>query len=75
MLPEVLRDVGGVRFIIIGVLFVVLMIFRPFGILGARQPERSLHRTLLAGRGAPISHAEADAAGNPARTNTRVTGP
>jgi branched-chain amino acid transport system permease protein len=46
LLPEVLRDVGALRFVIVGVAFVVLMIFRPFGILGARRPERSLRRTL-----------------------------
>ena len=46
VLPEVLRDVGALRFVIVGVAFVVLMIFRPFGILGARRPERSLRRTI-----------------------------
>ncbi len=45
VLPELLRDVGALRFVIVGVLFVVLMIFRPHGILGARRPERSLSRT------------------------------
>lgn len=47
-LPELFRDVGGLRFIIVGLLFVVLMILRPHGILGARRPERSLRRTLVA---------------------------
>jgi branched-chain amino acid transport system permease protein len=46
VLPELLRDVGALRFVIVGVIFVVLMIFRPFGILGARRPERSLRRTI-----------------------------
>jgi branched-chain amino acid transport system permease protein len=46
VLPEVLRDVGALRFVIVGAVFVVLMIFRPFGILGARRPERSLRRTI-----------------------------
>jgi len=55
MLPEFLRDFGAVRFIIIGVLFVVLMIFRPHGILGARRPERSLRRTLLSRASGPRS--------------------
>ena len=49
LLPEVLRDIGALRFVIVGVVFVVLMIFRPFGILGARRPERSLRRTIRAG--------------------------
>ncbi len=48
VLPELLRDVGAVRFVIVGILFVVLMIFRPHGILGARRPQRSLRRTLVA---------------------------
>ena len=39
VLPEVLRDVGALRFVIVGVVFVVLMIFRPFGILGAGGPS------------------------------------
>jgi branched-chain amino acid transport system permease protein len=46
VLPELFRDVGALRFVIVGVIFVVLMIFRPFGILGARRPERSLRRTI-----------------------------
>jgi branched-chain amino acid transport system permease protein len=46
VLPELLRDIGALRFVIVGVTFVVLMIFRPFGILGARRPERSLRRTI-----------------------------
>jgi hypothetical protein len=46
VLPELLRDVGALRFVIVGVIFVMLMIFRPFGILGARRPERSLRRTI-----------------------------
>ncbi len=46
VLPELLRDVGALRFVIVGIIFVVLMIFRPFGILGARRPERSLRRTI-----------------------------
>jgi branched-chain amino acid transport system permease protein len=46
VLPEVLRDVGALRFVIVGIVFVVLMIFWPFGILGARRPERSLRRTI-----------------------------
>jgi branched-chain amino acid transport system permease protein len=45
VLPEFLRDYGALRFVIVGVLFVILMIFRPHGILGARRPERSLRRT------------------------------
>ena len=45
-LPELLRDIGALRFVIVGVIFVVLMIFRPFGILGSRRPERSLKRTI-----------------------------
>jgi branched-chain amino acid transport system permease protein len=47
ILPEFLRDMGALRFVLVGVLFVVLMIFRPHGILGARRPERSLRRTIL----------------------------
>jgi branched-chain amino acid transport system permease protein len=46
VLPELLRDVGALRFVIVGIVFVVLMIFRPFGLLGARRPERSLRRTI-----------------------------
>ena len=46
VLPEVLRDMGAFRFVIVGAIFVVLMIFRPFGILGSRRPERSLRRTI-----------------------------
>jgi branched-chain amino acid transport system permease protein len=48
VLPELLRDFGALRFIIVGLLFVILMIFRPHGILGARRPERSLRRNLSA---------------------------
>jgi branched-chain amino acid transport system permease protein len=46
VLPELLRDIGALRFVIVGVTFVVLMIFRPFGIFGAKRPERSLRRTI-----------------------------
>jgi branched-chain amino acid transport system permease protein len=46
VLPELLRDAGALRFVIVGAVFIILMIFRPFGILGARRPERSLRRTI-----------------------------
>ena len=63
VLPELLRDVGALRFVIVGIIFVVLMIFRPFGILGARRPERSLQRTIGA------EAAPADDLGSPARVS------
>jgi branched-chain amino acid transport system permease protein len=51
VLPELLRDIGALRFVIVGAVFVALMIFRPFGIVGARRPERSLRRTIFAPAG------------------------
>jgi len=59
VLPELLRDIGAMRFVIVGIIFVVLMIFRPFGILGSKRPERSLNRTMKT----PSIHA--DSSGGP----------
>ena len=61
VLPELLRDVGALRFVIVGVVFVALMIFRPFGILGVKRPERSLRRTIRSTTPHPVK------LGNPAR--------
>lgn len=58
-LPELLRDVGALRFVTVGVIFVVLMIFRPFGILGAKRPERSLRRTIRWTPTPPVEFGEA----------------
>jgi len=66
VLPELLRDVGALRFVIVGIIFVVLMIFRPFGILGAKRPERSLRRTIRA-KAAPAGDLGSPARGSEAQ--------
>jgi hypothetical protein len=44
----------------------VLMIFRPFGILGAKRPERSLRRTIRA-KAAPAGDLGSPARGSEAQ--------
>lgn len=44
-LPEILRDFTGVRFVIVGVIFVAMMIFRPHGLLGTDTSRRSATRS------------------------------
>jgi branched-chain amino acid transport system permease protein len=65
VMPELLRDFGALRFVLVGILFVVLMIFRPHGILGARRPERSLRRTVPP-RAGPASAGGASSTPKPA---------
>jgi branched-chain amino acid transport system permease protein len=43
--PEILRDFTGIRFVIVGVIFVVMMISRPHGLLGTDTSRRPATRS------------------------------